>query len=42
VSLLVGVLSLAIAVRVGSTVYQRAIVRTGKRLRIGEVLAQKA
>jgi ABC-2 type transport system permease protein len=41
-SLLVGVVSLAIVVRLGATVYQRAIVRTGKRLRIGEVLAQKA
>lgn len=42
VSLLIGVLSLAVVVRIGSTVYQRAIVRTGKRLKIGEVLTQKA
>jgi ABC-2 type transport system permease protein len=41
-SLVLGVVSLVVAARVGATVYQRAIVRTGKRLRIGEVLVQKA
>ena len=42
VSLLIALVSLALVMRVGATVYQRAIVRTGKRLRISEVLTQGA
>ncbi len=38
VSLVLSVVAVVVAVRVGSTVYQRAIVRTGRRLKLSAVL----
>jgi ABC-2 type transport system permease protein len=37
-SLVIGVLSVILVVRVGAVVYRRGIVRTGRRLRLREVL----
>jgi ABC-2 type transport system permease protein len=37
-SLVLGVLAVVLTVRIGSTVYRRAIVRTGRRLKLREVL----
>jgi ABC-2 type transport system permease protein len=37
-SLVLGVAAVVVAVRIGAGVYRRAIVRTGRRLKLGEVL----
>jgi ABC-2 type transport system permease protein len=38
VSLVLGVLAVVVAIRFGATIYRRAIVRTGRKLKLGEVL----
>lgn len=40
-SLAIGLVALAFAMRIASTIYGRAIVRTGRRLKVGEVLRQR-
>jgi ABC-2 type transport system permease protein len=37
-SLLIGLVAVVVVVRVGAVVYRRGIVRTGRRLRLREVL----
>jgi ABC-2 type transport system permease protein len=37
-SLLLGVIAVVVTVRFGATVYRRAIVRTGRRLKLSDVL----